>query len=344
MSYIRKYLSKLISLEDDKQDTPPDDSKEESKKDEAAEKPDTEDKDDDKSDEEKDEETDEKDESTTDSETPSETDGTSGEEDKSEVKEEKEEEEEEDDKKEEEPPRRPSVKLDDPEEEKGKIYQYLEPLLGEETTKELKLFSANEINRPLYHVSMNTNIKAFTPKVSKRTVKGEDRTVARISTSPSLVGCLNGYQSILDDMLKRKEKNFEGLYRVYELPYQYAIKPSKKLLQDVDISDEYWLVSWKKETWSTVPNTAADFTIPKIENVFGSDGIDKTVVFYIRAYKELYITNDLKLKPGYHRVIFKGYSYKYPLENNKLIDVEEMDENEYNKITSMSIMIKKKAR
>lgn len=343
MSYIKKYLSKFLSLEDDKQDVPPEDKKEVSK-DEIVEKPDAEDKDDNKSDEAKDKEADE-DESAKDNETSPETTGTSGEKEDAEVNKK-------DDKKDDEDadeetsavPRRPSVELDNPDEEKGKIYQYLEPLLGEQSMKELKLFSANEINRPLYHVSMNTNIKAFTPKVSKRTVKGEDRTVARISTSPSLVGCLNGYQSILDDMLKRKEKNFGGLYRVYELPFQYAIKPSKVLLRDVDNSDEYWLVSWKKETWSTIPNTAADFTVPKIENVFGSDGIDKTVVIYIRAYKHLYITNDLKLNPGYHRVIFKGYSYKYPLENNKLIEVEPLDENEYNKITSMSIMIKKKSR
>lgn len=234
------------------------------------------------------------------------------------------------------------VKLDDPEAEKQDIIEYLSALLGD-TVSELTLFSAGEVNRPLYHVSMNPNVKIFSPKVSTRTLSSEDRSVPRVSTSTSLIGCLNGYQSMFTDMAGRARKNFTGLYTVYELPYQYAVKPSKKLLSDVETSDEYWLVSWKKETYSIRPNTVCEFTIPQVQTTYGSDGEDQRVTMFLKVLGEsLYLTHDTKLVKGYYEITLRNYGYDYPLENNNKIEVKEITENDYNKVTSLSIMIKKK--
>lgn len=234
------------------------------------------------------------------------------------------------------------VELDDPEVEKQEIIEYLSALLGD-AVSELTLFSAGEVNRPLYHVSMNPNVKIFSPKVSSRTLSSEDRSVPRVSTSTSLIGCLNGYQSMFTDMAGRERKNFTGLYTVYELPYQYAVKPSKKLLSDVETSDEYWLVSWKKETYSIRPNTVCEFTIPQVQTTYGSDGEDQRVTMFLKVLGEsLYLTHDIKLVKGYYEITLRNYDYDYPLENNNKIEVKEITENDYNKVTSLSIMIKKK--
>lgn len=234
------------------------------------------------------------------------------------------------------------VELDDPEAEKQEIIEYLSALLGD-AVSELTLFSAGEVNRPLYHVSMNPNVKIFSPKVSSRTLSSEDRSVPRVSTSTSLIGCLNGYQSMFTDMAGRARKNFTGLYTVYELPYQYAVKPSKKLLSDVETSDEYWLVSWKKETYSIKPNTVCEFTIPQVQTTYGSDGEDQRVTMFLKVLGEsLYLTHDTKLVKGYYEITLRNYGYDYPLENNNKIEVKEITENDYNKVTSLSIMIKKK--
>lgn len=234
------------------------------------------------------------------------------------------------------------VELDDPEVEKQEIVKYLSALLGD-AVSELTLFSAGEVNRPLYHVSMNPNVRIFSPKVSSRTLSSEDRSVPRVSTSTSLIGCLNGYQSMFTDMAGRERKNFTGLYTVYELPYQYAVKPSKKLLSDVETSDEYWLVSWKKETYSIRPNTVCEFTIPQVQTTYGSDGEDQRVTMFLKVLGEsLYLTHDVKLIKGYYEITLRNYDYDYPLENNNKIEVKEITENDYNKVTSLSIMIKKK--
>lgn len=231
------------------------------------------------------------------------------------------------------------VELDNPDEEKQTIKNYLVPLAGN-TVEELTLYTANEVNRPLYHVSMNPSIKAFYPKVSKRTLSKEDRSIPRISTSTSLIGCLNGYQSMVSDMEGRETKNFSGLFKVYDLPYQYAVKPSTKVVADVGNSDEYWLVSWKRETYATVPTVAADFTIPKIETVYGKDGKDQTYHCYIRVYTNLYLDHEKQLNQGYYHVVLNGYNFKYPLSNNKLISIHEISETEYNKVVALSMMVK----
>ena len=234
------------------------------------------------------------------------------------------------------------VTLDEPDVDREEITKYLSALLGDNVT-ELTLYSAKEVNRPLYHVSMNPNVTIFSPKISVRTLSDEDRSVPRISTSTSIIGCMNGYQSIFSDMAGRERKNFTGLYTVYELPYQYAIKPSKKLLKDVDISDEYWLVSWKKETYSIRPTVVCEFNVPQVQTTYGSDGEDKLVTMFIKVLGEsLYLSHDLKLAKGYYEVTLRNYTYSYPLENNKKIEVKEITENDYNKVTSLSIMIKKK--
>lgn len=234
------------------------------------------------------------------------------------------------------------VELDNPDEEKENITEYLSAILGDDVS-ELTLYSAGEINKPLYHVSMNPNVKIFSPKISTRTLTTEDRSVPRVSTSTSIIGCMNGYQSIFSDMAGRERKNFTGLYTVYELPYQYAVKPSKTLLKDVALSDEYWLVSWKKETYSIRPNVAAEFNIVQVETTYGSDGEDKRVTMFVKVLGEsLYLTHDIKLVKGYYEITLRNYDYNYPLENNNKIEVREITENDYNKVTSLSIMIKKK--
>lgn len=233
--------------------------------------------------------------------------------------------------------------IESTDDEKAKIVNYLESLMGDQVD-ELYLVSAKELNKPLYHISMNPNIKQFTPQISNRTLSKENRSVPRISTSTSLIGCMNGYQSVLSDMERRKDKNFTGLYKVYELPFQYAIHPSKRILPDVDLTDEYWLFSWKKETYSISPNVVAEFTVPKIEVTFGQDGMDRVYHLFIHVQSDkLYLDRKHVLQQGYYHVTLKGYDVNFPLENNNnKINVEVLDELRFKQVTSLSIMIKKR--
>ena len=103
------------------------------------------------------------------------------------------------------------------------------------------------------------------------------------------------------------------------------------------------MVSWKKETYSIRPNTVCEFTIPQVQTTYGSDGEDQRVTMFLKVLGEsLYLTHDVKLIKGYYEITLRNYDYDYPLENNNKIEVKEITENDYNKVTSLSIMIKKK--
>ena len=230
-----------------------------------------------------------------------------------------------------------------PFDEKEQIVGYLEPLIGEDIN-ELTLVSAQELNKPLYHISMNPSIKAFTPQVSSRTLTKENRSIPRISTSTSLIGCMNGYQSVMSDMMNREGKKFNGLFKVYQLPYQFALRPSKKFLPDVDLTDEFWLFSWKRDTYSVTPEVVAEFTVPKIESTFGNNGRDDVYHLYIHVKQDkLYLDRKHVLQEGYYHITLKGYDVNFPLEeNDKRLQIEVLDEARYRLVTQLSIMVKKK--
>lgn len=238
--------------------------------------------------------------------------------------------------------RRAEVRLDVPDQDVQDLAKFLASCLGDDV-KEVDILKASDVNRPLYHISMNPQIKHFRPQVSQRTLNTEDRSVPRISTSTCIFGCFNGYQSIISDIQGRERKNFSGLYTVYELPFQYAVKPSPKLLPDVGNSDEYWLTSWKQETAIYTPEIAGEFFIPKTEHVYGSDTGNITLHMYLKVRTTIYLDHEQRLDRGYYYILVKNYDFKLPLKGNtEQINVHPISENEYNKINTLSIMVKKK--
>lgn len=228
------------------------------------------------------------------------------------------------------------------EDERENITNYLEAIFGD--TKQVTILSKEEIKRPLYHVSSNANIKEFIPVVSQRTMRGEDRSLPRISTSTSLIGCLNGYQSLIADVTKSqykrspKEKGWDGKYRIYRLPYRYALKPSIKLVPDQKFSDEYWLISWRKETLITKPITVADFIVTSLHENYSNKGNTRDIVLFMHVKEDgFYISKDYQLKTGYYRVVFEAITVKYPIEKNKKISVSSIDEKTYNAMFAFNI-------
>lgn len=78
---------------------------------------------------------------------------------------------------------------------------------------------------------------------------GEDNTVPRVSTAPTLLGCMAGYSSLYNLFMSIYDgKRQPPVFYIYDIDYTYCIKPSKKLVPDVEESDEYWLVTYDKET------------------------------------------------------------------------------------------------
>jgi hypothetical protein len=127
----------------------------------------------------------------------------------------------------------------------------------------VQITEAKDLPGPLLHVSTNPSIKGFVPSVTHRTGKGENRSVARVSTAPSLLGCLIGYVQGWDNFYwPEAKKNGELLQRwvVYRFDTPLSLLPNTKLLFDQKQSDERWLVGYSKDTQSYIPiKTARGF-------------------------------------------------------------------------------------
>src|SRR5690606_41835575 len=101
--------------------------------------------------------------------------------------------------------------------------------------KELTPIEAKDLIGPPLHLSTNPRIKEFIPSVTDRTANKEDRSIARVSTAPTILGCLIGYVKAWDDFYwpdSDKQNNLLQMLTIYQFDVEAVIKPSKKLLFD----------------------------------------------------------------------------------------------------------------
>lgn len=123
----------------------------------------------------------------------------------------------------------------------------------------------------LYHISIDPSIKKFIPRISDYQLPGEDRSVPRVVTASSLLGCILGYAHIQNDYLKEPEKvgvenvgkHFEwnNGYYIYSLNYDLAVKPTDDLVAMATQTDETWLVAYSPENTEYTPKRIGKFFV-----------------------------------------------------------------------------------
>lgn len=144
----------------------------------------------------------------------------------------------------------------------------------------VEIVSAQELKQDyLFHISKDGNIKKFTPQLSRRTAKKEDRTVPRICTATTLGGTVLAYQSIEHDYeLTREKDHFKGGWYIYALPFELALRPKPAALYDVKATDEIWMVPYTEDLWSTTPIRVGKFFAKELiirwEGNFRGVGVD----------------------------------------------------------------------
>lgn len=182
--------------------------------------------------------------------------------------------------------------------------------LAPQIHKNIEVVAADEMGRShLLHISPNTNIDAFVPMMSGRTQDKEDRAVARVCTAPELVSAIMGYsQAITDNIFpsdkKKDHPEWKNGYHIYGLPFEYAIKANKKLLPDVGMTNEHWLVAYNKDTAKYTPVDLGIF-------FYGDIIIRRGPEFSIGSEVELFIRVDHKDGLWFtpHQQLTKGFWY-----------------------------------
>ena len=130
-------------------------------------------------------------------------------------------------------------------------YERMVRLFPPTTANKLTVVPAGVIGDQLFHISISDKIKKFVPVISHRTGNKENRSVPRVSTAPTLLGCFIGYVASRSDFIwgaPDSGKAYRQGWYVYRIPFEFALRPTSHLLYDQENSDEHWLVTASEDT------------------------------------------------------------------------------------------------
>ncbi|MEQ5216045.1 hypothetical protein ABN214_15095 [Proteus terrae] len=186
-----------------------------------------------------------------------------------------------------------------------------------------------------FHISTNPKIKLFTPSISQRTMNKEDRSVPRISTAKTLNGCIGGYVALLYDFEAMDDKDWNGGWKIYALPYVHALQPNKNILGDAEQTEEVWLVGYNKSHRTYPALIAGEMFVMSMAIVVDPDVKyhRKTVVtMYVRVADgyQLPLNKQVVLRSGYYHLTYNDYYTAVDVRNPQDIIVRPVSAGEYN--------------
>lgn len=220
--------------------------------------------------------------------------------------------------------------------------QHFLSLLPEGVASQLTVVSAA---RPwesfMLHISKDTAIDAFSPTVTRRGLDAENRSIPRICVAPSLAGCIMAYSSDLYDYMERSDSRsadgqrrvkYRGGWAIYGIPYDLALRPSKKLLPDVLCTDEHWLVTYDEGTVTYKPELLGKFFYEVV--TYAASGKDPPTVgveMIIEVLTDVAIRFDHQnvLKKGYWKLKIQGMHNAERWDKIPAVEVQALQKGEY---------------
>lgn len=188
----------------------------------------------------------------------------------------------------------------------------------------------------MLHMSTNTNIRKFIPRIGDRQMQEEDRTIPRICTAPHILGCLIGYNKSSRDFGKKADgktdDGWAGGWKIYAFDFDYCLRPNKQMVPDARISDEHWLVTHNADTVEYVPRTAGKMFMRRIVLTARShDYPQEDIECYLEVIQEqgILFTKDRLLKPGYYRIQGPNYWMLKDWKDAEGFQIDEISKESY---------------
>ena len=204
-------------------------------------------------------------------------------------------------------------------------------LLSPKVTRHLKAVERDKLpTKTLYHVSTDPNIPVFIPQVSARTVDNEDVRVPRICVAANLTSCLVGYGAMWRDFYDEKQKTG---WAIYEFDFDLAVRPSPELLPDQKQTDEYWLISYSKETREYKPKVVGNLRLVGYTSLRLKGRWQYGLGFVVDSEQPVWISDTIELPAGKHYFGVKGWSSTVDLDKLEF-EHREIDDKTYDKLLS----------
>lgn len=215
-----------------------------------------------------------------------------------------------------------------------KLFYQLELAFGKDKLGEFEVMKKESLgDTPLLHISPNPNIEHFYPRFSPRVIAGEDTSIPRLSTCRALIDCIIGLNS---------EDTF-GVYTIYEPQnWKYAVIPSKKLLPDVNVTEEHWLIHYDTEN-RLYPTKKLGIFFLRESSVIWDNRKEKSkniknYHYCLKLFRPLEVLRGVRLEPGNYQIELHGHVQPYThykLDDN--LHIKHMTEQEFNYFYSVGM-------
>ena len=207
-------------------------------------------------------------------------------------------------------------------------------VVGDKVKRNVRVMTPADIGQNyLLHISTNNKLKTMSPIIGRRQAKTEDRSVPRITTTPTLLGCMIGYAKMDDDFaLLGKEKSYLGGLIIYGLEFEAALVPNDKLVFDAERSGESWLVQYSPETAKYEPYEIGKIFCRSINYVAkNKEHPEGEGVFFaeINQAEGIRFSKNHYLKPGFWKMTGPSNMYGQDWRLDEAWTVEEIDKMTY---------------
>jgi hypothetical protein len=233
--------------------------------------------------------------------------------------------------------------------EKELLDVYLSTIVNK-VKKNIEIIDQNVLGQNvLYHVSIDNKLGTMIPTIGFRQANDEDRTVPRVCVGATLLGCLLGHaaagyyfeNSVPDGKPSYNSdgiaRRYYGGLKIYEIPFEYALKPNTSLVYDANVSNEYWLINYSKKSSTYKPAPIGDFFIHQLIKQGRNHKIPfETFVAYLELQKDMQFSKSKHLKAGFYKIVM--YATKHVMHDDDLefIKISKVSESEYKEKKGLS--------
>lgn len=224
------------------------------------------------------------------------------------------------------------------------VEQHIRDIVNPKVIKETEIVTPELLGQSFFlHLTPDKNRVKYEPKISKRQALNEDQTLPRVTVAPTLLGCFIGYSGAVPQTLNyapdENNKNYRQGYYINKIPFQYALKPTNKMVYDARRSDEHWLFTYNAET-KEFPHTQIGkmFISSIIVNNRTNNVPDVWIELYVEVNDPLGIlfSKNITLKQGYWKIYGPGDINQLSWDKDKKFTAIEISRNDYGSVKNRS--------
>ena len=181
-------------------------------------------------------------------------------------------------------------------------------LYGADVEKNLTIIEKEDLTLPFLLRVDRELPKTFVPRMPKSAADSENSTVPRVVTADTLMGCICGHSDVFYPVKARyaNEEFRNNAFKIVHFDFDYALKPTSKLVFDAEETGEMWLVAYDKATIQYHAVIHGEFFVNKVSiHPRGSEKLNHEfaeICIRITDTRGLMLTPKIHLERGCHYV------------------------------------------